>query len=248
MDAFPWLARQGRTTAVVLCSPRALMGTLLCAGFMGIPWGVLSVPRATTSKASSKPLGSVDAADLSAVGLRKKFLSLDAAFNILRLVDSVRAERLLAELDAEVHLNIPDLASYTSYTDAATCAPTELADSTRVTEYLAPEPVATLLEPRVPSVHIVQVPHVRAAQDTIEIPQLQILENFVSFPATCSNDTYPAPAPVIEHVTVDTCAAPARLAPAPVIEYIAPSPAVSYPSFYPSFSQTDEPMTNFYHC
>ena len=84
-----------------------------------------------------------------------------------------------------------------------------------------------------PRVHIVQVPHLHAAQDTIEIPQLQILENSVGFPATGSNDTYTAPAPVIEHVTVDTYAAPARL----VTEYIAPSPAVSYPSFF-SFVQS----------
>ena len=55
--------------------------------------------------------------------------------------------------------------------------------------------------------------------------------------------TYTAPAPVIEHVTVDTYAAPAHLAPAPVIEYIAPSPTESYPSFFPSFSQLNEAIT-----
>jgi len=54
--------------------------------------------------------------------------------------------------------------------------------------------------------------------------------------------TYTEPALVIEHVTVDTFAAPAHLAPAPVIEYIAPSPAVSYPSFCPSFSQLNEAL------
>ena len=56
--------------------------------------------------------------------------------------------------------------------------------------------------------------------------------------------TYTAPALVIEHVTVDTYAAPAHLAPAPVIEYIAPSLAVSYPSFGPLFSQLDEAITD----
>ena len=38
-------------------------------------------------------------------------------------------------------------------------------------------------------------------------------------------------------------AAPVRLAPAPVIEYIEPSPAVSYPSFFPSFSLSNEAIT-----
>ena len=56
--------------------------------------------------------------------------------------------------------------------------------------------------------------------------------------------TYAAPAPMIEYVapaipeTVNT-----YVAPAPVIEYIAPSPAVSYPSFYPSFSRPNEAIT-----
>ena len=74
---------------------------------------------------------------------------LDAAFNVLRHVNSFGAERLLAELDAEIYLNAPDSPSYTSYADAATCAATaapaplnELADSTRVIEYVAPTPVA----------------------------------------------------------------------------------------------------------
>ena len=50
-------------------------------------------------------------------------------------------------------------------------------------------------------------------------------------------DTYAAPAPMIEYVapaipeTVNT-----YVAPSPLIEYIASSPAVSYPSFYPSFT------------
>ena len=65
---------------------------------------VCGLPRAPTSKASNRPLGSVDAAALPAVGLRKKLLALNAAFNVLRHVNSVRAERLLAELDAEVHV------------------------------------------------------------------------------------------------------------------------------------------------
>ena len=56
--------------------------------------------------------------------------------------------------------------------------------------------------------------------------------------------TNAAPAPMIEYVapaipeTVNT-----NVAPALVIEYIAPSPAVSYPSFYPSFSQPNEAIT-----
>ena len=49
--------------------------------------------------------------------------------------------------------------------------------STRVIEYVAPALVATLLEPRVPSVHVAQVLHVPAVQNTIEISQLQIDEN-----------------------------------------------------------------------
>ena len=69
-------------------------------------------------------------------------------------------------------------------------------------------------------------------------------------PFTVTEDVAPAPsvtyaaAPMIEYVapaipeTVNTNAAPA-----PVIEYIAPSPAVSYLSFYPSFSQPNEAIT-----
>ena len=99
-------------------------------------------------------------------------------------MNSVRAERLLAELDAEVLVETPDPASYTTYADAASAAlapVNELAASTRVIEYVAPAPVATLLEPPVPSVHALQVPH--------ETPQLQILEKFVGFPATRSDVT-----------------------------------------------------------
>ena len=48
-------------------------------------------------------------------------------------------------------------------------------------EYVAPTPVATLLEPLVPSVHVVQVPHVHVVQHTIETPQLQILEKSGGF-------------------------------------------------------------------
>ena len=44
-------------------------------------------------------------------------------------------------------------------------------------------------------------------------------------------DVYTTPAPVID------------LMPTPVIEYIAPSAAVSYPSFFPSFSQPNEAIT-----
>ena len=171
-DAFPWLARQGRTTAVGKCFPSAKLGTLLCAGSLGIPCGVLSVPRAPTSKASNRPLGSVDAAASSAVGLRKKLLALGAAFNVLRHMNSVRAERCLAELEAEVHVKTTDPASYTLYADAATCAATaapapvnELAVSTRMSENVAPAPVATLLEPPAPSVHVVQVPHIHVVQN-----------------------------------------------------------------------------------
>ena len=64
-------------------------------------------------------------------------------------------------------------------------------------------------------------------QNTIETPQLQILEKSVGYPANSSDVTYTAPAPVIEHVTVDTYAAPA-----PVTEYIAQAHvAPSYPQF-----------------
>ena len=113
------LARQGRTTTVGIRSPRALMGTLLCAG----------------------------------------------RFQCLRHMNSVRAERLLAELDAEVHVKTPDPTSHTTYADAATRAATAV---------LAP----------VPSVRAVQVIHVHVVQNTIETPQLQILEKSVEFPAT----------------------------------------------------------------
>ena len=132
--------------------------------------------------------------------IAKKLIALDAAFNVLRHVNSVRAERLLAELDAEIYLKAPDPASYTSYADAATCAATaapaplnELADSTRVIEYVAPTPVATLLEPPVPSVHVVQVPHEHVVQNTIETPQLQILEKSVGYSANSSDVTFSAP-------------------------------------------------------
>ena len=61
---------------------------------------------------------------------------------------------------------------------------------------------------------------------------MQILEKSVGFPATRSDVTYVAPAHVIEHVLVDTYAAPARLAPAPVTNYIAQAHvAPSYPHF-----------------
>ena len=82
------------------------------------------------------------------------------------------------------------------YVDAATCAATvapapvnELAVSTRVIEYVAPAPVATLLEPPVPSVHVVQVPRVHVVQNVIETPQLQIPEKSVGSPATRSDVT-----------------------------------------------------------
>ena len=97
----------------------------------------MSVPRAPTSKASSRPLGNVDAVTYQQSDF-EKLLALDAAFKILRHVNSVGAERLLDELDAEVHLNTLYSASYTSFADAATCAATaapapvnELADSPR---------------------------------------------------------------------------------------------------------------------
>ena len=177
----------------------------------------MSVPRAPTSKASNRPLGSVDAAALSAVGLRKS----SSRWTPLSTSNSFRAERLLAELEAEVHVKTTDPASYTVYADAATCVVTaapapvsELAVSTCVIEYVAPAPVATLLEPPVPSVHVVHVPHVHVVRNTIETPQLQILEKSGGFPATRSDVTFFAPAHVIEHVPVDTYAAPARLAPA----------------------------------
>ena len=118
-------------------------------------------------------------------------------------------------------------------TTAAPAPVNELAVSTRVVEYLAPAPVATLLEPLVPSVHLVQVPHVHVVQNKIETQQLQILEKYVGFPASRSDVTYEAPAHVIEHVPVDTCAAPARLAPAPLSECIAQAHAApSHPQFF----------------
>ena len=172
--------------------------------------------------------------------IAKKLLALDAAFNVFRHVNSVRAERLLDELAAEVHVKTTDPASYTVYADAATFATTaapaivnELAVSTRVVEYVAPARVATLLEPPVPSVHFVQVPHVHVVQNTIETQQLQILEKYVGFPASRSDVTCKAPAHVIEHVPIDTCAAPARLAPAPMTECIAQAHVgPSHPQFF----------------
>ena len=150
----------------------------------------------TDFKGVGQAARSVDAAVSTAVGLRKKLLALDAAFTVLRHVNSVRAERLLAELEAEVHVKTTDPASYTMYADAATCAATaapepvnELAVSTHVIEYVVPAPVATLLEPPVPSVHVVQVPHVHVVHNTIETPQLQILEKSVGFPANTSDVT-----------------------------------------------------------
>ena len=131
------------------------------------------------------------------------------------------------------------------YADAATCVVTaapapvsELAVSTCVIEYVAPAPVATLLEPPVPSVHVVHVPHVHVVRNTIETPQLQILEKSVGFPATRSDVTFLAPAHVIEHVPVDTYAAPARLAPALVTEYIAQAHVA------PSYSQFSTGLVN----
>ena len=97
-------------------------------------------------------------------------------------MNSVRAERPLAELGAEVDVKTPNPASYKTYADAATRAATA-----------APAPVL--------SVHAVQVPHVHIVQNTIETPQLQILEKSVEFPATRSDVSA---APVIEHVPDDT--------------------------------------------
>ena len=77
----------------------------------------------------------------------------------------------------------------------------------------------------------VQVPHVHVVQNTIETQQLQILEKYVGFPASRSDVTCEASAHVIEHVPVDTCAAPARLAPAPMTECIAQTHVPSYPQF-----------------
>ena len=161
--------------------------------------------------------------------IAKKLLPLDAAFNVLRHVNSVRAERLLDELEAEVHVKTTDPASYKMYADAATFAAT--AAPALVNEYVAPAPVAPLLEPPVPSVHFVQVPHVHVVQNTIETQQLQILEKYAGFPASRSDVTCEASAQVIEHVPVDTCAAPARLAPAPMTECIAQTHVPSYPQF-----------------
>ena len=75
----------------------------------------------------------------------KRLLALEAAFNVVRHIRSVRAERLLAELDAEVHVKNPDPASYTTDADAATRA-------------------ATAVPAPVPSVHAVQIPHVHVVQ------------------------------------------------------------------------------------
>ena len=151
-------------------------------------------------------------------------------------MNSVRVERLLAELDAEVHVKTPDPVSYTTYADAATRA-------------------ATAVPAPVPSVHAVQVPHVHVVQNTIETPQLQILNKYVDFLATRSDVTCSAPAPVIEHVPDDTCAVPAYLAPALVTEYFAQahvatsqhasSGFVNPPLFYYfSFCTTDRWLTS----
>ena len=80
---------------------------------------------------------------------------------------------------------------------------------------------------------------------------ITVTEDVASAPAvTCA-----APAPVFEYVAPATpVTANADVAPPPVIDYIAPSPAVSYPSFFPSFSLPNashyrfgEPA-NFYFC
>ena len=65
--------------------------------------------------------------------------------------------------------------------------------------------------------------------------------SLLCFPATRSDVTYTAlaPAPVIERVLVDACAAPARLAPAPVTEFIAQARAApSYPQFFYWFGES----------
>ena len=72
---------------------------------------------------------------------------------------------------------------------------------------------------------------------------------FVEFTAPAPDVTYTEPDPVIEHATlapVDVYTTPAlviELMPALVIEYITPSPAVSYPSFFPSYEQTNAAIT-----
>ena len=82
-------------------------------------------------------------------------------------MNSVRAERLLVELDAEVHINTLDPSSYTAYADAATCAATA-----------APTPV-----------------------NELAVPQPQIIEKSVEFPATLFDVTS---ALVTEHLLDDT--------------------------------------------
>ena len=69
------------------------------------------------------------------------------------------------------------------------------------------------------------------------LPPVSVIEHATLAPV----DVYTKPAPVIELMS------------APVIEYIAPSAAVSYPSFFPSFDQIHEAVTDsenpaiFYH-
>ena len=63
-------------------------------------------------------------------------------------------------------------------------------------------------------------------------PSLSAPVSVIEHASLASVDVYTTPAPVIE------------LMPAPVIEYIAPSLAVSYPSFFPSFDQIHEAVTD----
>ena len=69
----------------------------------------------------------------------------------------------------------------------------------------------------------------------------------IEYVAQAPDVTYTEPDPVIEHATlapIDVYATPApviELMPAPVIEYIAPSLAVSYPSFFPHLIRLTKP-------
>ena len=88
-------------------------------------------------------------------------------------------------------------------------------------------------------------PFVVLAPDVACDEQVSVTE----YVAPAPDVTYTEPDPVIEHATlapVDVYTTPApviEFMPAPVIEYFAPPPAVSYPSFFPSFDQINEAFT-----
>ena len=176
-DSLPWLARQGRTTAFGICSLRALS----CAIFMGIPWGVLSAPRARILKASTGRSAVSTQRTYQQSKCEKKLLALDDAFNVLRHVNSVKGRT-----------SSRWVGRWNSWQDSWSYQ----LHIVRRRRDLRRDCCTT-------TCHLwmsLQIPHVL-------LSTLRILENSVGFPATRSNDTYTAPAPVIEHVTVDTYAA-----------------------------------------